>query len=43
MIDLDRLAGWMDGLTDAAAALRHVADGKAIGKIVLDVSRTAGR
>ena len=31
------------GLTDAAAALRHVADGKAIGKIVLDVSRTAGR
>ena len=30
-------------LTDAAAALRHVADGKAIGKVVLNVSRTAGR
>ncbi len=28
-------------LTDTAAALRHVADGKAIGKVVLDVSRTA--
>jgi hypothetical protein len=28
---------------DAAAALRHVADGKAIGKVVLNVSRTAGR
>ena len=28
-------------LTDAAAALRHVADGKAIGKVVLDVSRAA--
>ena len=27
------------GLTEAAAALRHVADGKAIGKVVLDVSR----
>ncbi len=26
------------GLTDAAAALRHVADGKAIGKVVLDVA-----
>jgi hypothetical protein len=25
------------------AALRHVADGKAIGKVVLDVCRTAGR
>ncbi len=27
------------GLTEAAAALRHVADGKAIGKVVLDVRR----
>ena len=27
-------------LADTAAALRHVADGKAIGKVVLDVSRT---
>jgi NADPH2:quinone reductase len=26
------------GLADAAAALRHVADGKAIGKVVLDVA-----
>jgi NADPH2:quinone reductase len=30
-------------LTEAAAALRHVADGKAIGKVVLEVSRAAGR
>ena len=29
------------GLTEAAAALRHVGDGKAIGKVVLDVSQTA--
>ena len=26
------------GLTEAAAALRHVADRKAIGKVVLDIS-----
>ncbi len=30
-------------LTDAAAALRHIADGKAIGKVVLFVSGTARR
>jgi NADPH2:quinone reductase len=30
-------------LDGAAAALRHVADGKAIGKVVLDVSRASGR
>jgi NADPH2:quinone reductase len=29
-------------LDDAAAALRHVADGKAIGKVVIDVSGDAG-
>jgi len=28
-------------LAEVAAALRHVADGKAIGKVVLDVSRSA--
>jgi NADPH2:quinone reductase len=30
------------GLSEAAAALRHVADGKAIGKVVLDASPAAG-
>jgi NADPH:quinone reductase len=29
-------------LTDAAAAMRHVADGKAIGKVVLDVTIAPG-
>jgi Zinc-binding dehydrogenase len=30
-------------LTETAAALRHVADGKAIGKVVLFVNRTINR